>query len=58
MSEQKSSESFHSEAHTFDPIQYVKVAYGGPYPDSFGREILEWIMDTFHTLFAGGKSFY
>ena len=58
MSEPISSELFHSQVHAFDPLQYVQCAYGGPYPDSYGEEILGWIMDTIHMVFAEGRKHF
>ena len=56
MSKQESSESFHSETHVFDPVEYIRAYYSGPdnFPCPHEKEVVEWTVDKIQGMFVGG----
>ena len=57
MSKQEASESFHSDTHVFDPLEYVRAYYSGSdnFPCPQEKEVVEWTVDKIHKLFVGGR---
>ena len=60
MAKQEPSESFHSETHVFDPIEYVRAYYSGPdnFPCPQEKEVVEWTVDKIQRMFDGGVSIF
>lgn len=47
----------HSESYCYDPEEYVELYYKGTYPNNLEEELMEWIKDKIHDIFAEGKTF-